>query len=133
MSMASQPRVRVMVVEDSLVVRQLLVHIIASDPRLVVAAAVSSAEEALREIGRVQPDVVSMDIRLPGMDGLDATRQIMSEHPTPIVVIADSIEDSSLKISMNALRAGALTVVEKPVGLSSANYAGIASTICTQL
>jgi two-component system chemotaxis response regulator CheB len=122
-----------MVVEDSLVVRQLLVHIIASDPRLMVAAAVSSAEEALREIGRVQPDVVSMDIRLPGMDGLEATRQIMSEYPTPIVVIADSIEDSSLKISMNALRAGALTVVEKPVGLSSANYAGIASTICTQL
>ncbi|QRM29285.1 chemotaxis-specific protein-glutamate methyltransferase CheB [Microvirga sp. VF16] len=133
MSMASQSRVRVMVVEDSLVVRQLLVHIIASDPRLVVAAAVSSAEEALQEIGRVQPDVVSMDIRLPGMDGLEATRRIMSEHPTPIVVIADSIEDSSLKISMNALRAGALMVVEKPVGLSSANYAGIASTICTQL
>ncbi len=133
MSMAPQSQVRVMVVEDSLVVRQLLVHIIASDPRLVVAAAVSSAEEALQEIGRVQPDVVSMDIRLPGMDGLEATRRIMSEHPTPIVVIADSIEDSSLKISMNALRAGALTVVEKPVGLSSANYAGIASTICTQL
>ena len=126
MSMAPQPPVRVMVVEDSLVVRQLLVHIIASDPRLVVAAAVSSAEEALQEIGRVQPDVISMDIRLPGIDGLEATRRIMSEQPTPIVVIADSIEDSSLKISMNALRAGALTVVEKPVGLSSANYAGIA-------
>ncbi len=116
MSMAPQSRVKVMVVEDSLVVRQLLVHIIASDPRLVVAAAVSSAEEALREIGRVQPDVISMDIRLPGMDGLEATRKIMSEQPTPIVVIADSIEDASLKISMNALRAGALTVVEKPSG-----------------
>jgi two-component system chemotaxis response regulator CheB len=122
-----------MVVEDSLVVRQLLVHIIASDPRLVVAAAVSSAEEALREIGRVRPDVISMDIRLPGMDGLEATRRIMAEHPTPIVVIASSIEDSSLKISMNALRAGALTVMEKPVGLSSDGYAAIASTICTQL
>lgn len=133
MSMAPQSRIRVMVVEDSLVVRQLLVHIIASDPRLVVAAAVSSAEEALREIGRVQPDVISMDIRLPGMDGLEATRRIMSDNPTPIVVIADSIEDASLKISMNALRAGALTVVEKPVGLSSAGYAAIASTICTQL
>jgi two-component system chemotaxis response regulator CheB len=57
----------------------------------------------------------------------------MSGNPTPIVVIADGIEDSSLKISMNALRAGALTVVEKPVGLSSAGYAAIASTICTQL
>jgi two-component system chemotaxis response regulator CheB len=133
MSMAPQSRVRVMVVEDSLVVRQLLAHIIASDPRLVVAAAVGSAEEALREIGRVRPDVISMDIRLPGMDGLEATRRIMSEQPTPIVVIADSIEDSSLKISMNALRAGALTVVEKPVGLSTTGYAAIASTICTQL
>ena len=133
MSGSSQSRVRVMVVEDSLVVRQLLVHIIARDPRLTVAAAVESAEEALQEIGRVQPDVISMDIRLPGMDGLEATRRIMTERPTPIVVIADSIEDSSLKISMNALRAGALSVVEKPVGVSSAGYAGIAETICTQL
>ncbi|RDI62612.1 chemotaxis-specific protein-glutamate methyltransferase CheB [Microvirga subterranea] len=133
MSTSPQVPVRVMVVEDSLVVRQLLVHIIARDPRLVVAAAVGSAEEALQEIGRVQPDVISMDIRLPGMDGLEATRRIMSEHPTPIVVIAGSIEDESLKISMNALRAGALTVVEKPVGLTSAGFDGIAETICTQL
>lgn len=133
MSATPQLPVRVMVVEDSLVVRQLLVHIIARDPRLVVAAAVGSAEEGLREIGRVQPDVISMDIRLPGMDGLEATRRIMTEHPTPIVVIAGSIEDEALKISMNALRAGALTVVEKPVGLTSAGFDGIAETICTQL
>ena len=133
MSATPQLPVRVMVVEDSLVVRQLLVHIIARDSRLVVAAAVGSAEEALREIGRVQPDVISMDIRLPGMDGLEATRRIMTEHPTPIVVIAGSIEDEALKISMNALRAGALTVVEKPVGLTSAGFDGIAETICTQL
>jgi two-component system chemotaxis response regulator CheB len=133
MSVSQPVPVRVMVVEDSLVVRQLLVHIIARDPRLVVAAAVGSAEEALREIGRVRPDVISMDIRLPSMDGLEATRRIMTEHPTPIVVIAGSVEDESLKISMNALRAGALTVVEKPVGLTSAGFDGIAETICTQL
>jgi two-component system chemotaxis response regulator CheB len=133
MSVSQPAPVRVMVVEDSLVVRQLLVHIIARDPRLVVAAAVGSAEEALHEIGRVRPDVISMDIRLPGMDGLEATRRIMTEHPTPIVVIAGSIEDEALKISMNALRAGALTVVEKPVGLTSAGFDGIAETICTQL
>ncbi len=132
MSSPPQARIRVMIVEDSLVVRQLLAHIVARDPRLVVAAAVASAEEALQEIGRVQPDVISMDIRLPGMDGLEATRRIMAEHPTPIVVIADSVEDS-LRISMNALRAGALTVVEKPIGVSSHGYAGIADTICTQL
>ncbi|PSC03920.1 chemotaxis response regulator protein-glutamate methylesterase [Alsobacter soli] len=122
-----------MIVEDSAVVRQLLAHIIARDPRLELAAAVSSAEEALQEIGRIEPDVISMDIRLPGMDGLEATRRIMSERPTPIVVIAASVEDANLRISMNALRAGALTVVEKPVGLTSAGYESIAQDICTQL
>lgn len=122
-----------MIVEDSLVVRQLLTHIIGRDPRFTVAAAVASAEEALAEIPRVRPDVISMDIRLPGMDGLEATARIMADHPTPIVVIADAVEDASLRISMNALRAGALTVVEKPAGPNSASYERLADTICTQL
>ncbi len=130
---STERRVRVMIVEDSLVVRQLLTHIISRDPRFTVAAAVASAEEALAQIGTVKPDVISMDIRLPGIDGLEATRRIMTEQPTPIVVIADAVEDASLKISMNALRAGALSVVEKPVGVASAAYERIADTITTQL
>lgn len=125
--------VRVMIVEDSPVVRQLLTHIVSRDPRFTVAAAVPSGEEALQEIGRVRPDVVSMDIRLPGIDGLETTRRIMGEHPTPVVVIADAVADASLKISMNALRAGALSVVEKPVGLASEDYERVAKDICTQL
>lgn len=122
-----------MIVEDSLVVRQLLSALITRDPRLMLVAAVASAEEAYLEIQRVRPDVISMDIRLPGDSGLDATRRIMAEHPTPIVVFADSINDSSLKISMNALRAGALSVVEKPVGTLSDGYEELAETLCTQL
>ncbi len=126
-------RVRVMLVEDSLVVRQLLIHIVGRDPRLEVVAAVASGEEALATIGTARPDVVSMDIRLPGIDGLETTRRIMAERPTPIVVIADAIEDSSLRISMNALRAGALSVVEKPVATTHAGYDAVATEICTQL
>lgn len=131
--MKSTQPVRVMIVEDSKVVRHLLTSIIARDPRLSVVAAVGSAEEALDQIGQAEPDVISMDIRLPGMDGLEATRRIMTERPTPIVVIADSVHDEALKISMNALRAGALTVVEKPVGIATAGYEELADTIRTQL
>lgn len=135
MTMGSEPgrRVRVMLVEDSLVVRTLLAHIVARDPRLELAGAVASGEEALAALAVTRPDVISMDIRLPGIDGLETTRRIMAEHPTPIVVIADAVEDSSLKISMNALRAGALSVVEKPVATTNAGYEAIAEEICTQL
>ena len=131
--MTARAPIRVLVVEDSAVIRRLLAHIIAGDPRLQLAGAVESGEDALDAIPRLRPDVISMDIRLPGMDGLEATRRIMALHPTPIVVIADSVEDASLRISMNALRSGALSVVEKPIGLLSGNYEAVARTIATQL
>jgi two-component system, chemotaxis family, protein-glutamate methylesterase/glutaminase len=129
---ASKP-VRVMVVEDSPTVRTLLCHIIDRDPRLQLASVCGSAEEALASIGDAAPDVISMDIRLPGLSGLDATRRIMAEAPTPIVVIADSIHDTTLGIAMNALKAGALSVVEKPVGPAVPAYQRMAQEIATQL
>ncbi len=126
-------KVRVMIVEDSDVVRQYLEHIISRDPRLEVVAAVGSAEEALRRLVRASPDVISMDIRLPGMNGFDATKRIMAERPTPIVVVSASVESEDLKITMNALRAGALTVLEKPTGTTHEDYSAMAERLCTQL
>ena len=126
-------RIRVMIVEDSAVVREILKHLIGADPRLEVACAVGSAEEALRELSRIAPDVISMDIRLPGMNGFEATQQIMTQRPTPIVVISASVEAEDLKVSMNALRAGALAVYEKPVGLRHQDFEAMASRICNGL
>src|SRR5438128_6940135 len=126
-------RIRVMIVEDSRPVREMLEYIIGNDPRLEVAASVGSAEEALRKLVKVSPDVISMDIRLPGMNGFEATQEIMARKPTPIVVVSASVEAEDLKISMNALRAGALAVVEKPVGSTHADYETLAGRLCAQL
>src|ERR1700722_16507717 len=126
-------KIRVMIVEDSRAVRELLQYLIDRDPRLQVVAAAASAEEALQLLDRVSPDVISMDIRLPGMNGLEATQLIMARKPTPIVVVSASVESEDLHISMNALRAGALAVVEKPVGLAHPQYEKLAKRLCTQL
>ncbi len=126
-------KIRVMVVEDSPTVKELLVHLINLDPRLEVVAAVDSGEKALDILDKVRPDVISMDIRLPGMTGFEATQKIMYHRPTPIVVVSASIESEDLNISMNALKAGALSVVEKPVSVSRSAYHRQAEKICTQL
>jgi len=132
--MNTERKIRVLVVEDSAVVRELLEYIIAADPRLEVVAAVETAEEALRILDRAAPDVISMDIRLPGMNGFEATQRIMASRPTPIVVVSASVESEELNITMNnALRAGALAVVEKPVGITRQDYQQVAARLCTQL
>jgi two-component system chemotaxis response regulator CheB len=126
-------KIGVLIVEDSDVIRQLLEFIISSDGRFEILASTASAEDALDVLQRISPDVISLDIRLPGMNGFEATRRIMREKPTPIVVCSASVESDELKITMNALRAGALAVVEKPVGTTRADYDRLARTLCTQL
>src|SRR5580704_10579244 len=127
-------KIRVMIVEDSAVVRALLEYSIGRDPRLEVCAAVATAEDGLKQLEQLAPDVIAMDIRLPGMDGLEATRRIMSNNPIPIVVVATSIESGRWNATaMEALRAGALTVLEKPVGTTNADYETLAERLCTQL
>lgn len=126
-------KIRVMIVEDSAVVRQFLQQIIGSDSRLEVVAAVDSAEKALRLLEPLSPDVISMDVHLPGMNGFVATQQIMERKPTPIVVVSGQMESGDLKRSMEALRAGALAVVEKPVGNLHKDYQTLSEKLCTQL
>jgi two-component system chemotaxis response regulator CheB len=127
-------KIRVMIVEDSAVVSALFEYSIGCDPRLEVCATAATAEAALRILEELSADVIVMDIRLPGMDGLDATRRIMSRKPVPIVVVASNTESGTWNtLCMEALRAGALTVLEKPPGTTNADYQALAERLCTQL
>lgn len=125
-------KIRVLIVEDSLVAQRLLTHAIGLDPRLTVVGCAGDADQALTMIAALNPDVVTMDIRLPRIDGFQATRRIMQDHPLPIVVVASNVDDKSLDITMNALKAGALTVVEKP-SPAEAGFEARAKALCGQL
>ncbi|OPY89597.1 MAG: Chemotaxis response regulator protein-glutamate methylesterase of group 3 operon [Syntrophus sp. PtaU1.Bin208] len=111
--------VSVLIVEDSPVVRDLLISILESDPQIRVVGAVESGEEALREVGRLHPDLITMDVILPGMDGLEATRRIMEEFPTPILIVSAAWVSTEVEKTFRALEAGALAVLEKPSAASS--------------
>jgi two-component system chemotaxis response regulator CheB len=107
-------------------------RIITADSRFLVVGIATTGEDALEMVDRLAPHVISMDIRLPGMQGFEATQRIMAERPTPIVVVS-GIDMEAMTLTMRALRAGALAVVEKPAASTHQDYGALAAKLCTQL
>src|SRR5438105_11735432 len=114
--------IRVLVAEDSATARELLVAILRNDPELQVVGEAKDGVEAVELTQQLRPDVVTMDIRMPRMDGFAATKEIMITAPTPIVVVTASLVVRDIETSMCALRAGALAVLEKPPGPESPRF-----------
>jgi len=108
--------IRVLIVEDSFTVRQYLEHVINSDEQLEVIGVAKDGEEGVKLAKLKRPDIVTMDIHMPKMDGFEATRRIMEECPVPIVVVTSSWDPDSVKYSFRAIDAGALVALEKPPG-----------------
>lgn len=104
--------VRVLIVEDSALYRKVLFSILQKDPGILIVGSANNGAEAVRLAARLKPDVITMDINMPVMDGYEATRQIMAKSPCPIVMIS-SFSDGNH--TFDALKAGALTIVKKPV------------------
>ena len=119
---------RVLVTEDSVVARALLVSIVNRDPGLEVVGEARDGEEAVALAAKLKPDVITMDVHMPKLDGLEATRRIMSETPTPIVVIS-AIDPKDVRLSFEALDSGALAVLAKPTGPAAPNFADRAAEI----
>ncbi|MEL6544764.1 MAG: chemotaxis protein CheB [Myxococcota bacterium] len=109
-------RVRVLVADDSAVVRALLSEIIRSSPDFELCGVASNGREACERVKELRPGLVTMDVRMPELDGFDATRQIMTECPTPIVIITGHLDANEMATSMRALEAGALALLPKPPG-----------------
>jgi two-component system chemotaxis response regulator CheB len=124
--------INVLVVEDSKVVRDYLVYVLESDPAIRVMGTADSGEAALAYLDTHRPDAVLMDIHMPGIDGFETTRRIMSSNPLPIVVCTASVHFDQVHTAMRALEAGALAVMKKPRGLDDADAeVEAAALICT--
>lgn len=114
--------IRALIAEDSATTLELLVNMLESDPEIRVVGRAKNGAEAVALTKTIRPDVVIMDIHMPVLDGFRATRQIMIEAPTPIVIVSATLDVKQVDVSLHALRLGALSVLEKPFGPGDANF-----------
>jgi two-component system, chemotaxis family, protein-glutamate methylesterase/glutaminase len=106
-------KIRVLVVDDSAVVRQTLAEILASDPEITVIGTASDPFVAARRIQQEVPDVITLDVEMPRMDGITFLRKLMAQHPMPVVMCSSLTEEGSETL-IQALEAGAVDVILKP-------------------
>ncbi len=109
--------IRVLIVEDSPTVGMYMEWLFNREAEMEVIGRVTNGREAIDFVNRDKPDVITMDIEMPVMNGLEATRVIMSTNPVPIVIVTASRNAQETKMTMDALAAGALTLIEKPKGM----------------
>lgn len=112
--------VRVLVVDDSGFFRRRICEILSSDPRLEVIGEAKNGAEAIDQTKQLDPDIVTMDIEMPGMDGITAVRQIMQQHPVPILMFS-SLTTEGAQATLDALEAGALDYLPKRLEEISGN------------
>lgn len=114
--------IRILVVDDSPTARGALCGILESDPEMEVVGQAKDGREGVEMAKRLRPDLVTMDLQMPRMDGFQATEEIMIEAPTPIVIVSASTRIQEVETAMQALRAGALTLLLKPPGPTSPDF-----------
>src|SRR3954469_487632 len=123
MSQPATPPVRVVIVDDSVVIRRVLTDILAADPAVEVAGVASNGKLGLDKIRAVQPDLVILDIEMPVMDGLTALRLLRAEFPALPVLMFSTLTTRGGTATLDALSLGATDYLTKPESLGGRDQA----------
>ena len=113
------PKIRVLIVDDSVVVRRLLSDVLGSDPDLEVVGAAANGQIALTKIRKLHPDLVTLDVEMPVMDGLEALKEIRKDYPDLPVIMFSSLTEHNAAVTLDALAMGAQDYVTKPANVGS--------------
>jgi two-component system, chemotaxis family, protein-glutamate methylesterase/glutaminase len=132
MRLSDRHRIRVLVVDDSAVMRKVLSGLLARDPGVEVVGTALDGAVALRKIAHLRPDVVTLDLEMPGMDGIDVLREIMRRTPVPVVVVSAHTQRGAAA-SVTAMALGAVDVVAKPRHSAGAGLQAMAVELLAKL
>jgi two-component system chemotaxis response regulator CheB len=106
--------IRVLIVDDSKVVQEFMAHILSTEPEIQVVGFANTGMKAIELAASTRPDVITMDIHMPGMDGFEATRAIMETSPTRIIIVSGSTKAKELSRLFRSVEAGALAILHRP-------------------
>lgn len=124
--------VKVLVVDDSAFMRNALTNMLSSDKEIQVVGTARNGIEAIAKVKTLRPDIVTMDVEMPRMDGLDALRHIMAENPVPVVMVS-SITEEGAKVTLEALELGALDYIPKNLHDLSVNILKLKETLVEKI
>jgi two-component system chemotaxis response regulator CheB len=123
----------VLVVDDSAFMRRLITEIVESRPEFLVVGTARDGNDALAKIRTLRPDIVTLDIEMPGVDGLAALQQIMTDMPRPVVMLSAAGSETGNSLTIRALELGAVDFVRKPSGPVSIDLVTVRSELLRAL
>ncbi len=126
-------KIKVVLIDDSVVALKILQRLINSSQEVEVVGTATDGAAGLAVIERTQPDVICTDLQMPGMDGLEFTKEVMKRFPRPVLVISNAVQPTDVDNIYNLMQAGTLDFFPKPTTGSAMDYERLKSLLITKI
>ncbi len=130
--MATPNKIRMLIVDDSAFMRKAIQMMVADDPNIEIVGQATNGKDAIERVLELRPDLVTMDIEMPQMDGLAALRQIMEKQPTPVIMVS-SLTSEGAKVTFDALDLGAVDFIPKQSSFVSLDIVKIKADLVAKI